>query len=74
MANKEFELLLYLVENKGKAVTRESIISNIWGYECDSDTRTLDTHMKLLRRDLGPYEDLITTIRGVGYRFEKKEN
>ena len=74
MANKEFELLLYLVENRGKAMTRESIISNIWGYECDSDTRTLDTHMKLLRRDLGPYEDLITTIRGVGYRFEKKED
>ena len=55
-------------------MTRESIISNIWGYECDSDTRTLDTHMKLLRRDLGPYEKLITTIRGVGYRFEKKED
>ena len=73
LANKEFELLLYLVENRGKAVTRESIISNIWGYECDSDTRTLDTHMKLLRQDLGPYESLITTIRGVGYRFEKKD-
>ena len=73
LANKEFELLLYLVENRGKAVTRESIISNIWGYECDSDTRTLDTHMKLLRKDLGPYESLITTIRGVGYRFEKKD-
>ena len=73
MANKEYELLLYLVKNIGKAVSRESIITNIWGYEYDSDNRTLDTHMKLLRRDLGQYEKLITTIRGVGYRFEKKD-
>lgn len=73
IANKEFELLLYLVENAGKAVTRENIILKVWGYECDSDTRTLDTHMKLLRKDLGKYESLITTIRGVGYRFEKKD-
>lgn len=73
MANKEFELLLYLVKNQGKAVTRETLITKIWGYEYDSDNRTLDTHMKLLRRDLGKYESLITTIRGVGYRFEKKD-
>jgi len=72
LANKEYELLLYLIENMGKAVTRESIISNIWGYEYDSDDRTLDTHMKLLRKDIGKYGKCITTIRGVGYRFEKE--
>lgn len=73
MANKEYELLLYLVKNQGRAVTREALITSIWGYEYDSDNRTLDTHMKLLRKDLGPYERFITTIRGVGYRFEKKD-
>ena len=72
LANKEYELLLYLLTNIGKAVTRESIINNIWGYEYDSDDRTLDTHMKLLRKDLGKYGAYITTIRGVGYRFEKE--
>lgn len=73
LSNKEYELLLYLVKNIGKAVTRETLITKIWGYEYDSDNRTLDTHMKLLRKDLGKYESLITTIRGVGYRFEKKD-
>ena len=72
MANKEYELLLYLLKNIGNAVTRQSIISNVWGYEYDSDDRTLDTHMKLLRKDLRQYGQYITTIRGVGYRFEKE--
>ena len=71
MANKEYELLLYLMENAGKALTREAIIARIWGYEYDNDDRTLDTHMKLLRKDLGVYAAYISTIRGVGYRFEK---
>ena len=66
-------VLLYLLTNIGKAVTRESIINNIWGYEYDSDDRTLDTHMKLLRKDIGKYGKYITTIRGVGYRFEKED-
>ncbi len=70
LPNKEYELLLLLLKNKGKALTRENIISTIWGYEYDSDDRTLDTHMKLLRRDIGEYGKYITTIRGVGYRFE----
>lgn len=70
--NKEYELLLYLVKNKGKALTREAIISSVWGYAYDSDDRTLDTHMKLLRKDIGKYGKYITTIRGVGYRFEKE--
>lgn len=72
MANKEYELLLYLLKNMGNALTRQQIISKVWGYEYDSDDRTLDTHMKLLRRDLGEYGAYITTIRGVGYRFEKE--
>lgn len=72
MANKEYELLLYLLKNIGNALTRQSIISKVWGYEYDSDDRTLDTHMKLLRKDLGEYGKYITTIRGVGYRFEKE--
>ncbi|MBR0419005.1 MAG: response regulator transcription factor [Erysipelotrichaceae bacterium] len=72
MANKEYELLLYLMKNMGNALTRQQIISKVWGYEYDSDDRTLDTHMKLLRKDLGDYGNYITTLRGVGYRFEKE--
>lgn len=72
LALKEYELLVYLIENIGKAVTRESIISKIWGYEYDSNDRTLDTHMKLLRKDIKEYGKYITTLRGVGYRFEKE--
>ena len=72
LANKEYELLLYLLKNIGNALTRQSIISKVWGYEYDSDDRTLDTHMKLLRKDLNGYGKYITTIRGVGYRFEKE--
>ena len=72
LANKEYELLLYLVKNQGSALTRQQILSNVWGYEYDSDDRTLDTHIKLLRKDIGEYGKYITTIRGVGYRFEKE--
>ena len=72
LANKEYELLLYLMKNMGNALTRQQIISKVWGYEYDSDDRTLDTHMKLLRKDLGDYGNYITTLRGVGYRFEKE--
>ncbi|MBQ6125954.1 MAG: response regulator transcription factor [Erysipelotrichaceae bacterium] len=73
LANKEYELLLYLLKNRGNALTRQAIISKVWGYEYDSDDRTLDTHMKLLRKDLKEYGKYITTIRGVGYRFEKED-
>lgn len=72
LPNKEYELLLLLIKNRGKAITRDTIIETIWGYENDSDDRTLDTHMKLLRKNLGDYAKYITTIRGVGYRFEKE--
>ena len=73
LANKEYELLLYLLKNRGNALTRQAIISKVWGYEYDSDDRTLDTHMKRLRKDLKEYGSCITTIRGVGYRFEKED-
>lgn len=68
---KEYDLLLYLAENRGIALTRESILEKVWGYDYFKDDRTLDTHVKLLRKSLGDYAKYITTIRGVGYRFEK---
>ncbi|MBP5245117.1 MAG: response regulator transcription factor [Clostridiales bacterium] len=69
---KEYDLLLYLIKNKGIALTREKLISNVWGYDFYGDDRTLDTHIKLLRKNLGEYSELIVTLRGVGYRFETK--
>ena len=70
---KVYDLLCYLVRNKGLALTREQLISNVWGYDFYGDDRTLDTHIKLLRLALGPYRDYVVTIRGVGYRFEADE-
>ena len=67
-----YELLVYLVKNIGIAVTREQILENVWGYDFYGDDRTLDTHMKLLRKNLGDYSKYIVTLRGVGYRFEKE--
>ena len=67
---KEYDLLNYLVKNRGIALTREKLISNIWGYDFYGDERTLDTHIKMLRKNLGPYNTYIVTLRGVGYRFE----
>ena len=67
---REYELLFYMVNNKGIALTREQLISKVWGYDFYGDDRTLDTHIKLLRKSLGPYAGLIVTLRGVGYRFE----
>ena len=69
---KEYDLLFYLIKNKGIALTREKLISNVWGYDYFGDDRTLDTHIKLLRKNLGEYASLIVTLRGVGYRFESK--
>jgi DNA-binding response OmpR family regulator len=69
---KEYELLSYLVKNKGIALTREKLICEVWGYDFYRDERTLDTHIKLLRKSLGAYSNLITTLRGVGYRFDCK--
>lgn len=71
MSPKEYELLLYLVANRGRALTREAIISAVWGYDYYGDDRTLDTHIKLLRKSLGVYARYIVTLRGVGYRFDE---
>jgi DNA-binding response OmpR family regulator len=67
---KEYDLLIYLVTNKGIALTREKLINNVWGYDFYGDDRTLDTHIKLLRKNLGECAEKIVTLRGVGYRFE----
>jgi DNA-binding response OmpR family regulator len=72
MSLKEYELLLYLAENHGVAISREQFITNIWGYSYDGFDRTLDTHIKLLRKSLGEYAHYIETIRGFGYRFDEK--
>lgn len=70
LSPKEYDLLFYMVQNAGIALTREMLITNVWGYDFYGDDRTLDTHIKLLRRSLGPYSRYIVTLRGVGYRFE----
>ena len=71
LSPKEYKLLFYLAQNKNIALSREQIIIEVWGYDYDGDDRTLDTHIKLLRKNLGKYKDYIATIRGVGYRFEE---
>ena len=71
LSPKEYDLLFYMVRNRGIALSREKLISDVWGFDFFVDDRTLDTHIKLLRRELGPCADRITTLRGVGYRFEK---
>ena len=70
LSPKEYELLFYLVRNRGIALPREKLISEVWGYDFFGDDRTLDTHIKLLRNSLGDYRRFIVTLRGVGYRFE----
>ncbi|MBE6831091.1 MAG: response regulator transcription factor, partial [Ruminococcaceae bacterium] len=70
LSPKEYDLLFYLVNNKNIALTREKLITNVWGYDFYGDDRTLDTHIKLLRRSLKQYSKFIVTLRGVGYRFE----
>ncbi len=70
LSPKEYELLYYMISNKNIALTRDKLISNVWGYDFYGDDRTLDTHIKLLRKSLGPYNKFVVTIRGVGYRFE----
>ncbi len=73
MTPKEYALFFYLVKNKGIALTREQLIKDVWGYDFYGDDRTLDTHIKLLRKSIGKYATLIVTLRGVGYRFETKQ-
>lgn len=73
MSPKEYDLLFYLVKNRGKALTREQILTEVWGYDYYGDDRTLDTHIKLIRKQLGDYAKYIVTLRGVGYRFDAED-
>ena len=70
MSPKEYDLFFYMLQNRNIAISREKFISDVWGYDFFGDVRTLDTHIKLLRKSLGRYANLIVTLRGVGYRFE----
>ena len=70
MSPKEYELLFYMSRNRNIALSREKLLTEVWGYDYYGDDRTLDTHIKLLRKSLGPYQKFIVTVRGVGYRFE----
>ena len=72
LSPKEYDLLVYLVKNAGISLTREQILQTVWGYDFFGDDRTLDTHIKLLRKNLGDYSKYVVTLRGVGYRFEKE--
>lgn len=71
MTPKEFELLNYLIQNKNRVITRDTILNKIWGYDFYGDSRTVDTHIKMLRGNLGEYRELIKTIWGVGYKYEE---
>ena len=70
LAPKVYDLLFFLIRNNNVVLSREKILTEVWGYDYFGDDRTLGTHMKLLRRAMGPYADFITTLRGLGYRFE----
>lgn len=69
---KQYDLLSYFIQNKGVALSREQIITNVWGYDFYGDDRTIDSHIKILRSNLGEYKNLIITVRGMGYKFETK--
>lgn len=66
---KEYDLLFYLVRNKGIALSREKLLEEVWGYDFYGDDRTVDTHIKMLRSSLGEYRKFIVTLRGMGYKF-----
>ena len=70
MSPKEYELFFYMLKNRNIALTRDRLLAEVWGYDYFGDDRTLDTHIKLLRRSLGKYAEYIVTLRGVGYRFD----
>src|SRR5574344_1826303 len=73
MTPREYEVLFFLVRNEGKAVSREKLLSNVWGFDFYGDDRTVDTHIKMLRSNLGPYRNCIVTLRGLGYKFEYEQ-
>ena len=68
---KEYDILLCFAKNKGIVLTRDQILNNVWGYDYFGEDRTVDWQIKLLRNKLGPYRDLIRTVRGVGYKFDE---
>ena len=70
---KEYELLTYFIKNKGIALSREQLLNSVWDYDYYGDDRTVDTHVKMLRKNLGIYRDLIKTVREVGYKYETEE-
>lgn len=70
---KEYELLAYLAQNEGIALSRETILENVWGYDFFGDNRTVDTHIKMLRNSLSSEKEIISTVRGYGYKLEKKD-
>lgn len=70
MTPKEYELLFYMAKNRGIALSRERLITEVWGYDYFGDDRTLDTHIKMLRQNLGQYRSYIVTLRSMGYKFE----
>lgn len=71
LSPREYELLFYLVKNRGIALSREKLLNEVWGYDFFGDNRTIDTHVKQLRKLLGPYGSCISTLRGIGYRFDE---
>ena len=70
---KEYELLIYFIQNEHIALSREQLLNQVWGYDFYGDDRTIDTHIKMLRNNLGKYRDWIVTVRGMGYKFESDE-
>ncbi len=67
---KEYELLVYLIKNKNMAISRDKLLEEVWNYDYFGDDRTVDTHVKMLRKNLGKYRKFIVTVRGMGYKFE----
>lgn len=74
MTPKEYELLIYLATNKNRALTRQQILDGVWGIDFFGDDRTVDTHVKVLRESLGSYKRMVSTVWGVGYKFDPEEN
>ncbi len=70
MTPKEYELLFFLAKNEGVAISREKLLTEVWGYDFFGDDRTVDTHIKMLRSSLGKYRDKVVTLRGLGYKIE----
>ena len=70
MTPKEIDLLLYMAAHKNIALSRQTLLEEVWNYDYFGDDRTVDTHIKMLRRNLGEYRDCIVTVRGMGYKFE----